>query len=274
MDELRRRTQGKGEDISWYLTNIRYIVSCFKRPPSERTLTRLVFGNLLPEYGDFMADKRVSNLESIESYGRKFEKREERKKRYVAPLTVADSRIPEVAFVKGSQNKRNSSTAGTEEVSAVNDIPKMDKNANANGKNNSNPNNKKGNNNKKTQGAFNCQNSQNGQQGEKKPDRQESQQSYSDVSQGIINRQSTINDTCKSGVQKQSSEMEFHGACYNCNVVGHRSSNCPRPKSKPEFNGNCFKCGLEGHSISYCPDVDCSTCNQPGNTSKVCPTSE
>ena len=33
-----------------------------------------------------MADKRVSNLESIESYGRKFEKREERKKRYVAPL--------------------------------------------------------------------------------------------------------------------------------------------------------------------------------------------
>ena len=46
--------------------------------------------------------------------------------------------------------------------------------------------------------------------------------------------------TIKEKQAENSGARKFHGACYNCIVVGHRASNCPRTESKPEFDENCF----------------------------------
>ena len=42
MNELRRRTQGKGKNISRFLSNILYIVTYFKKSPSEKPLLRII----------------------------------------------------------------------------------------------------------------------------------------------------------------------------------------------------------------------------------------
>ena len=43
LDDLRRRTQAKGEIIATYLANLYYIVSRFKQPPSERHLVETAY---------------------------------------------------------------------------------------------------------------------------------------------------------------------------------------------------------------------------------------
>ena len=42
MNELRRRTQGKGKNISRFLSNILYIITYFKKSPSEKPLLRII----------------------------------------------------------------------------------------------------------------------------------------------------------------------------------------------------------------------------------------
>ena len=42
MNELWRRTQGKGKNISRFLSNILYIVTYFKKSPSEKPLLRII----------------------------------------------------------------------------------------------------------------------------------------------------------------------------------------------------------------------------------------
>ena len=48
-DDLRRRTQGRGEKVELFL-NFKYIVSRFKKPPSVDEQVDLAYRNLLQEY--------------------------------------------------------------------------------------------------------------------------------------------------------------------------------------------------------------------------------
>ena len=73
-DDLRQRTQGKGEKVESFLLHFKYIVSRFKKPPIEDEEVDLAYRNLLPEYRRAMSDKVVDTLDDIKKYGKRFEK--------------------------------------------------------------------------------------------------------------------------------------------------------------------------------------------------------
>ena len=64
------------------------------------------------------------------------------------------------------------------------------------------------------------------------------------------------------------SSIPFTGACYFCQVTGHRAAECP---SKA-----CYICQTRGHFAANCPNraavqVSCQVCDRPGTTFKQCP---
>ena len=85
MDELHKRMQDKGEKITTYLANFRFIVSRFTRPRRERELVDIVWINLLPEYRRALADKLVDSLWDIEEHGHRWERQKDLDHRYVPP---------------------------------------------------------------------------------------------------------------------------------------------------------------------------------------------
>ena len=82
LDDLQRRAQTKGEKIVAYLTNFNYIVSRYKRRPSEKQLVETAYRNILPEYRKAMSDKLVETLEDLKRYGRRWERQKELGSRY------------------------------------------------------------------------------------------------------------------------------------------------------------------------------------------------
>ncbi|OXU18536.1 hypothetical protein TSAR_004912, partial [Trichomalopsis sarcophagae] len=50
MEDLRRRTQHRGEKIMTFPAKFEYIVSRFHRPPSKRELLQIAYSNILPKY--------------------------------------------------------------------------------------------------------------------------------------------------------------------------------------------------------------------------------
>ena len=77
VDDLNRRTQARGERITPFINSLRYIVTRFKVPPTERELMETAYRNLLPEYRRAMADKVVVSLDDIEMYGQCWERQKE-----------------------------------------------------------------------------------------------------------------------------------------------------------------------------------------------------
>ena len=68
-EELHARTQAKGENITNFLSCIKYIVGYFKRPPPEKNLVEIADKNILPEYRMALFDKKVTSLQMIKEYG-------------------------------------------------------------------------------------------------------------------------------------------------------------------------------------------------------------
>ena len=58
----------------------------------------LAFSHLHPEYQDYLWDKRLDSFESIEKYGREFEKREAIKERYRSPTRRDRAKIPGTTY--------------------------------------------------------------------------------------------------------------------------------------------------------------------------------
>ena len=110
-DDLRRRTQRKGEKVVTFLLNFKYIVSRIKTRSSEDEQVDLAYRNLLPEYRRAMSDKVVEMLDDIKRYGKHFEKQKDIDSRYVPPLPAdkmhfstrrAGSSISDTLFSAGS----------------------------------------------------------------------------------------------------------------------------------------------------------------------------
>ena len=71
----------------------------------------LAFSHLRPEYQDYLWDKRLDSFESIEKYGREFERREEIKERYRSPPCRDRAKIPGTTYTgphQATQNRGNS----------------------------------------------------------------------------------------------------------------------------------------------------------------------
>ena len=97
-DDLRRRSQGKGEKVKSFLLIFRYIVSRFKKPPSVDEQVDLAYRNLLPEYRRAMSDKVVDTIDDIKSYGKRFENQKAIDGRYVPPPPADKMHVPSAAF--------------------------------------------------------------------------------------------------------------------------------------------------------------------------------
>ena len=70
-DDLRHRTQGKGENITPYLASLKYIVSRFTtRPPHESVVVDIAWKNIFPDYCKAMSEKLVDILSILEEYVR------------------------------------------------------------------------------------------------------------------------------------------------------------------------------------------------------------
>ena len=70
LDDLNKRTQGKGEKIAEYVASLKYIVSRFpSKPPSRRELVNTAHRNLLPEYRRAMSDRYIGRLTELETMG-------------------------------------------------------------------------------------------------------------------------------------------------------------------------------------------------------------
>ncbi|CAB0044801.1 unnamed protein product [Trichogramma brassicae] len=74
LTELRRRTQGKGEDINTYLTNFRYLCSRFREPLPYENQVAIAFRGIRPEYRNFIAHREISSFKELEKAGKEYEK--------------------------------------------------------------------------------------------------------------------------------------------------------------------------------------------------------
>jgi hypothetical protein len=60
--------------------------------------------------------------------------------------------------------------------------------------------------------------------------------------------------------------------CFNCNLEGHLSKDCPTKRPSIGGDGLCFVCNKPGHFISECPEKDnCKKCGEKGHWSNNCP---
>ena len=119
LDDLRRRTQGKGESVEGYIENFRLIVSHFRRPPSEESQVDRAYRNLLPEYRRAMNDEVIESLDDIVKYGRRFERRKEIDGRYAPPPPAEKMHIQSAAFTAPPSAAKARVAAAGEESALV-----------------------------------------------------------------------------------------------------------------------------------------------------------
>ena len=111
----RFRERAKGERIAPYINSLRYIVTHFKVPPSERELMETPYRNLFPEYRRAMADKVIDTMDDIEKYGKYWERQKEMNSRYVPPPTADKMRVPGAAPYIETGGKAKVAVGGSRE---------------------------------------------------------------------------------------------------------------------------------------------------------------
>ena len=104
-NDLKRRTQGKGEKFTAYISALRYIAKHFSRPSHASRLVTTAWRGLLPEYRNAMSDKIVDTLDVMEEYGRRWKQQKDLNSRYVPPPTADKMRVKGAAFEGASKQK-------------------------------------------------------------------------------------------------------------------------------------------------------------------------
>ena len=220
-EDLQRRTQARGERIMEYLVCVKYLVSRFKYPPSEEEVTEIVFRNLLPEYRRAMIDHVIEDLDDIEKYGRVFEKRRDADRRYVPPPPAEKMHVPACA----------PRVTATKKVAAAQDVSQVEQ----------------------------------GKASKKKIKKESKIATMPELGKGgestivahieatqatnVANRNANTSRVKAHQVtddqgQSTGSERVYVGACYVCQAVGHRASECPERQ--------CFRCRQKGHYAKEC----------------------
>ena len=306
IDDLRRRTQAKGEKIAAFLSNFNYIVSRFKRPPSERYLVDTAYRNLLPEYRKAMADKLVESLEDLEKYGRRWERQKDLDSRYTPPPPPEKMRVPGAAFVGGT-GRHKAVAALEKDGEAETPSPKPAKNerkaAKKAGKNGGYPSSRSSDGESRVVSAKVVERGETSgeadeaktyaaalQGGQRPPGAPGNQygpgRGYGNDAWRGATPSGQAPETWRTGLPRGSygrpgganqppgggvDEKPFLGVCNLCQAVGHRASVCP--------DVICFWCRQKGHTMRNCqtrnqPPVasseSCQVCNAPNTTFKAC----
>ena len=305
LEDLRKRTQAKGEPIANYLSSFNYIVSKFNVPPPERELVDRAWRNLLPEYRRAMSDKLIDTLEEMERYGRRWERQKDLDSRYVPPQPADRMRVPGAAYSTTSTKAKIAAAVDVDEreVAAAQEQPPRIS--------------KKVKNTQKQEGvarsaadtaattvhapqpqpqsscASQCRcsfldalqvtapSNQPAATWNRQarrmfpPQRGVAQASWTNT-QGAApapaaGRAPFFRGATRAAGAEPAPNGEFYGACFTCHSVGHRAADCPETQ--------CFVCGGKGHRMRFCPQrrqqqeirtEACQNCGTVGTTFKAC----
>ena len=114
-DELRARTQGKGESIAEFASKFCYIASNLQEQIAEDKLVRMAKHNLIPDYQKYMFNQRTTTFDELIELGQEFEQEREYIANYVAPLPKSKVKLPGAAF----EAKSGTQSTKTSEVAAI-----------------------------------------------------------------------------------------------------------------------------------------------------------
>ncbi|KAL7307843.1 hypothetical protein TKK_0000163 [Trichogramma kaykai] len=230
MEDLRNRTQGKGEKIVTFLTSHRYIVSRFTRPPSQKQQLEMAWRNLLPEYRRALLNPYIPTLDDLERHGRQWERQRDLDLRYTPPPPAERMRVQGDAFRGPTPRAR---VAAVEVDNDEDDESALEQ---------------------AVQGTSS------------RPTR--APESTSDGNSHPAGQRSELHFNAAAHRPASpypgdvSMPKEFVGACFIFQRVGHRASECPEVK--------CYNCDEQGHLSRDCPKpraptptVSCQNCNAP-----------
>ena len=119
MEDLRPRTQAKGESIASFLSIHRYIIRHLKKPLNERRQMKISYRNLLPEYRRAISDKVINSLDDIERYSKRWERQKELDQPYIPPAPADKMRVPEGAYYGANVKVRAAAVVQDSEAPAA-----------------------------------------------------------------------------------------------------------------------------------------------------------
>ncbi|CAB0032148.1 unnamed protein product [Trichogramma brassicae] len=256
MDDLRHRTQAKGERIVPFLTSLSYIVLKFDDPPSEREQVEIAKRNLLPEYRRALRNMHFSSLDDLEKHGRQWEKQNDLDARYVPPPPPERMRVPGAAYRSSATQRSRLAALSIEDGSGDESEVSVDEIAALNAYKNYKTSRRQ------FQAAI--ENTRRSKGRGPSPGANEANRGMS--STNAVTRRDGL---AHANEVNENAAAEFIGACYLCQRVGHRVSDCPEVR--------CYNCNENGHLSRKCtnrpskPSVTCQFCNAPNVTFLTCP---
>ncbi|KAL7294214.1 hypothetical protein TKK_0012230 [Trichogramma kaykai] len=255
MDDLRHRTQAKGERIAPFLTSLSYIVLKFEDPPSEREQVEIARRNLLPEYRRALRNMHFSSLDDLEKHGRQWEKQKDLDARYVPPPPPERMRVPGAVYRSGATQRSKLAALSIEDCSGNESEVSVDEIATMNAYKNYKTSRRQ------FQAAI--ENARRSKGTGPSPVATEANRGIAST-----NAAARRDSSAHANDVSENAAAEFIGACYICQRVGHRASDCPEVR--------CYNCNENGHLSRNCTNrqtkstVACQFCNAPNVTFLTC----
>ncbi|CAB0036640.1 unnamed protein product, partial [Trichogramma brassicae] len=213
---------------------------------------------LLPEYRRAISDRLVDTLDRLESYGLAWERQRAINSRYVPPPTADKMTVKGAAFKPPTSARVKVAAATTVSDDDVDVVAEVKSDATQKKQA------KKGKNNKPKGKAPAAKNAQS-----------------APLDEELLARWQAMKSTLTAEAE---SEQTTHQAAAMQTTyasaaarAGASTSNAP-PRAtqqvagaQPSFAGACFKCQLPGHRANECPSVKCYNCGKQGHISRSCP---
>lgn len=104
-EEIRRRTQGKDEQIGIYLATMRSLFSRLGSPPSEDQQVKILMRNILPFFQTQLALLNISSYAELKNYCRQLEERRESVESFAPPPRKSQFCLePDLAYAGVEEN--------------------------------------------------------------------------------------------------------------------------------------------------------------------------